>query len=30
MTKIVDFGVALGGTYNLTENAFVQARYHLG
>ncbi len=29
-TKTVDFGVALGGTYNLTENAFVQARYTLG
>ncbi len=30
MTKSVDFGVGLGGTYNLTENAFVQARYTLG
>ncbi|MBE6316981.1 MAG: PorT family protein [Bacteroidales bacterium] len=29
-TKTVDFGVVLGGTYNLTENAFVQARYTLG
>ncbi len=29
-TKTVDFGVALGGTYNQTENAFVQARYTLG
>ena len=29
-TKAVDFGVGLGGTYNLTENAFVQARYTLG
>ena len=29
-TKAVDFGLGLGGTYNLTENAFVQARYTLG
>ncbi len=29
-TKSVDFGVGLGGTYNLTDNAFVQARYTLG
>ena len=29
-TKTVDFGIGLGGTYNLTENAFVQARYTLG
>ena len=29
-TKSVDFGVGLGGTYNLTENAFVQARYTMG
>ena len=29
-TKKVDFGVGLGGTYNLTENAFVQARYTMG
>ena len=29
-TKTVDFGVALGGTYNLTEKAFVQARYTMG
>jgi len=29
-TKAVDFGVGLGGTYNLTENAFVQARYTMG
>ena len=28
-TKGVDFGVGLGGTYNLTDNAFVQARYTL-
>ena len=29
-TKPVDFGLGLGGTYNLTENAFVQARYTMG
>ena len=29
-TNGVDFGVGMGGTYNLTENAFVQARYTLG
>lgn len=29
-TKGVDFGLGLGGTYNLTDNAFVQARYTLG
>lgn len=29
-TKSIDFGLGLGGTYNLTENAFVQARYTLG
>ena len=29
-TKGVDCGLGLGGTYNLTENAFVQARYTLG
>ncbi|MBQ6079104.1 MAG: PorT family protein [Muribaculaceae bacterium] len=29
-TKTVDFGVGLGGTYNLTDKAFVQARYTLG
>lgn len=29
-TNTVDFGVALGATYNLTENAFIQARYTLG
>ena len=29
-TKGVDFGVGLGGTYNLTDNAFVQARYTMG
>ena len=30
VTKTVDFGVGLGATYNLTDNAFVQARYTLG
>ena len=30
VTKGVDFGLGLGGTYNLTEHAFVQARYTLG
>lgn len=29
-TKKIDFGLGLGGTYNLTDNAFVQARYTLG
>jgi len=29
-TKTVDFGVGLGGTYNLTDNAFIQARYTMG
>jgi len=29
-TKAVDFGLGLGGTYNLTDHAFVQARYTLG
>ena len=29
-TKAIDFGVGLGATYNLTENAFVQARYTMG
>ena len=29
-TKDVDFVLGLGGTYNLTENAFVQARYTMG
>ena len=29
-TKTVDFGIGMGGTYNLTENAFVQARYTMG
>lgn len=29
-TKDIDFGLGLGGTYNLSENAFVQARYTMG
>lgn len=29
-TNAVDFGVGMGATYNLTENAFLQARYTLG
>lgn len=29
-TKPVDFGMGLGGTFNITDNAFVQARYTLG
>ena len=29
-TKAVDFGLGLGGTCNLSENAFVQARYTMG
>ena len=29
-TKAVDFGMGLGGSYNLTDNAFIQARYTLG
>ena len=29
-TKAVDFGVGLGGTYSLTDNTFIQARYTLG
>ena len=29
-TKAVDFGVGLGGIYNLTDNAFIQARYTMG
>ena len=29
-TKSVDFGLGLGGTYNLTDKAFVQGRYTLG
>jgi hypothetical protein len=29
-TKAVDFGVGLGGTYYLTDRAFLQARYTMG
>ncbi len=29
-TQTVDFGLGLGGTYNLTSNAFLQARYTMG
>lgn len=29
-TKDVDFGLGLGGTYNLASNVFLQARYTLG
>ena len=29
-TNVVDFGLGLGGTYNITPNLFVQARYNLG
>lgn len=29
-TNTVDFGVGLGATYNLTSNAFLQARYTMG
>ncbi len=29
-TKTVDFGLGLGATYNLSSNAFLQARYTLG
>lgn len=29
-TESVDFGLGLGGTYNLTSNAFLQARYTMG
>ena len=29
-TNTVDFGLGLGGTFNLSENAFVQARYTMG
>ncbi len=29
-TNAVDFGLGLGATYNLTNNAFVQARYTMG
>ena len=30
LTNTVDFGLGLGATYNLTDKAFVQARYTLG
>ena len=30
LTQAVDFGLGLGGTFNLTDNAFVQARYTMG
>ncbi|MCI6170240.1 MAG: PorT family protein [Muribaculaceae bacterium] len=30
MTNTVDFGLGLGATYNLTNNAFIQARYTMG
>lgn len=30
LTKTVDFGLGLGGTYNLSSNAFLQARYTMG
>jgi hypothetical protein len=30
VTKTVDFGVALGLTYNITEEVFVQGRYTMG
>ena len=29
-TNAVDFGLGLGGTYNLAENVFLQARYTMG
>jgi len=29
-TQAIDLGLGLGGTYNLTDNAFVQARYTMG
>lgn len=29
-TKNFDFGIGLGGTYNLTDKAFIQARYTMG
>ena len=29
-TKTVDFGLGLGGTYDISDNAFVQARYTMG
>ena len=30
LTQGVDFGLGLGGTFNITDNAFVQARYTMG
>lgn len=30
LTKTIDFGVALGLTYNITDDVFVQGRYTLG
>ncbi len=30
ITNSVDFGLGLGGTYNITSNAFLQARYTMG
>ena len=30
LTKTVDFGVALGFTYNITDEVFVQGRYTMG
>ena len=29
-TKNIDFGIGLGGTYNLTDKAFIQTRYTIG
>ncbi|MDY4461432.1 MAG: outer membrane beta-barrel protein, partial [Sodaliphilus sp.] len=29
-TNAVDFGLGLGGTFNVTDNLFVQARYTMG
>lgn len=29
-TNTVDFGIGMGGTYNLTDNAFIQTRYTMG
>ena len=30
LCNAVDFGLGLGGTYNLSDNAFVQTRYTTG
>ena len=30
LTNSVDFALGLGGTYNITPNAFLQARYTMG